>query len=286
MREKILEILLHKNDLPPLPQVLLNLQKLINDPNSDNQVVAALVESDPVLSGRLIALANSAFHGGGREKVTDLPDTLMRLGIDLVLDLAYSLQLPTLFKRVAGFDQIRFWKHSFSVGLLSEFIAKKIRLPAQEQKVAYVAGLMHDLGILVLFDMIPEEYREFTQGVKDSEESLEVLEKEKFEITHSDVGYEFIRNNWKLDSMVAHSAEWHHRRVKDDKLPTNIRQAVSLANRIANSKEDLSHGITSFKDRPLSPTTIQMMDMGPDDYDLLLEDITLKVQEAESLLTS
>lgn len=286
MREKILEILHHKSDLPPLPQVLLNLQKLINDPNSDNQIVASLVESDPVLSGKLIALANSAFHGGGREKITDLPETLMRLGIDLVLDLAYTLQLPHLFKRVKGFDQIRFWKHSFSVGLLSEFIAKKIRLPEHEQKVAYIAGLMHDLGILVFFDMIPDEYREFTKSVKESEESLELLEKEKFQITHSDVAYQFIRNNWKMDPMVAHSAEWHHRRVKDDKAPTNIRQAVSLANRIANSKDELSHRITAFQDQPLGPTTIQNLDMSQDDYDLFLEDVTARVEEAESLLTS
>jgi HD-like signal output (HDOD) protein len=145
---------------------------------------------------------------------------------------------------------------------------------------------MHDLGILVLFDMIPKEYREFTQEVKDSEQSLDILEKEKFEITHSDIGYEFIRNNWKLEAMVAHSAEWHHRRVKDDKLPTNIRQAVSLANRIANSREDLSHGITSFQDRPLGSTTIQMLNLTQDEYDLFLEDVTARVQEAESLLTN
>ena len=72
-RDEILKILTEKGDLPPLPEILLKLQKLINDPESELEEIARLIETEPVLSGRLIKLANSVLYGGDGKKPRIFP---------------------------------------------------------------------------------------------------------------------------------------------------------------------------------------------------------------------
>ena len=114
MRDKILQLLSSKNDLPPLPDILIKLEKLVNDPKASLESIAELLESDPVLSGNLIALANSVFFSGGREKADDISSAVMRVGIKLILDLAYTVKLSKMFARTPQFDQLQFWKHNYS----------------------------------------------------------------------------------------------------------------------------------------------------------------------------
>ena len=93
MRDNILQLLSVKDDLPPLPEILISLEKLVNDPKADLEMIAELVESDPVLSGKLIALANSVSIGGGREKAEDLGSAVVRLGIKMIQgNLALSIK--------------------------------------------------------------------------------------------------------------------------------------------------------------------------------------------------
>ena len=112
MKEKLLALVEEKGDLPPLPEILINLERKVNDPDCDVMEISGIIESEPVLSGRLIQLSNSVLFGGGRENTEDLNDAVMRLGVKMVLDMAYSLKLPGLFSKPKGFNQLLFWTHS------------------------------------------------------------------------------------------------------------------------------------------------------------------------------
>ena len=81
MREKILELIQTNPNLPPLPEILFGLQKIIDDPDCEVEDVYRLIKTDPVLSGRLITLANSALFGTGRDETRDLQDAVARLGL-------------------------------------------------------------------------------------------------------------------------------------------------------------------------------------------------------------
>jgi HD-like signal output (HDOD) protein len=80
----------------------------VNDPDSDVLEITGIIETEPVLSGRLIKLSNNVLFGGGREETEDLNDAVIRLGIKMVLDMAYSLKLPGLFSKPKGFNQLDF----------------------------------------------------------------------------------------------------------------------------------------------------------------------------------
>ena len=82
MKEKLLET---KGDLPPLSDILINLEGRINDPESDIEEISSLIQTEPVLSGRLIKLSNSVLFGGGRDEVLDLNSAIIRLGLKMFL---------------------------------------------------------------------------------------------------------------------------------------------------------------------------------------------------------
>ena len=98
MKDKLLKLLETKGDLPPLSDVLTSLEARIDNPETDIEEISDLIKTEPVLSGRLIMLSNSVLFGGGRDKVLDLNSAIMRLGLKMVLDLAYTLELPKAFK--------------------------------------------------------------------------------------------------------------------------------------------------------------------------------------------
>ena len=79
--------------------------ELIDDPNSGINDVAQVIQTDPVLSGRLIQLANSVYFSGRSFTVTSLPRAIGRLGLKMALDIAYSVELPKLFAKVKQIDQ-------------------------------------------------------------------------------------------------------------------------------------------------------------------------------------
>ena len=172
MREKLIALIEEKGDLPPLPDILINLENRVNDPDCDILEISGIIETEPVLSGRLIQLSNSVLFGGGREKTEDLNDAVMRLGIKMVLDMAYSLKLPGLFNKPKSFNQLSFWTHSLGVAYLTRSLAYIVDVPKDEIEFAYLCGLMHDVGILVFDHLIPDEYGLFLEEIKTSKLTL------------------------------------------------------------------------------------------------------------------
>ena len=77
MKEKLLKLLETEGDLPPLSDILINLEGRINDPESDIEEISGLIQTELVLSGRSIKLSNSVLFGGGRDEVLDLNSTIM-----------------------------------------------------------------------------------------------------------------------------------------------------------------------------------------------------------------
>lgn len=252
LRKKIIELIESKPDLPPLPEILLGLQKLMNDPDCEVQDVYHLLKSDPVLSGRIITLANSALFGSGKDTTRNLEDAVVRLGMQQVMDLVYALELPGTFTKSKAFDQVEFWKHSLAVAFITRSLAKKVLSDFEDWEIAFLAGLMHDVGILVLDNVIPEEYFKFLtlKDLSASDEPLEGLEKAHFKIDHSEAGAIFVRKWWAISEKVIGAALKHHETMPSENKSMNLYQLVATANRIANH-HGITHPImTAFEDPP------------------------------------
>lgn len=236
MRDEILNRIEEKSNIPPLPDILIRLEAKIDDPGGELEEIAQLIETEPVLAGRLLALSNSVFFGAGREKILSLKGAVLRLGLKLVLDLAYTLELPRIFSGVGTFNQEKFWKHSLAVGVLSRQMAGKWALERRVGEQAYLAGLMHDIGILVFYFLIPKEYRKFLREVQGIEKPLEILEREAFDICHAELGARFIKKWWPLDDEVVAAVADHHRTLDPVQDTDLVVAAVNIGNAMANTQ--------------------------------------------------
>jgi HD-like signal output (HDOD) protein len=237
MRDKILEAVNTQQNLPPLPDILIKLEKIIDDPDSCIADISDLIKTEPVLSGRLMKLANSVFIGGGRDKAEDLDNALGRLGLKMVLDLAYTLELPKVSSKTKAINQVSFWKHSFASAVCSKSLSEFFEQSEESRESAYLAGLMHDIGILVFLNFFPKEYSEFLGKTNDADQPLEVLEVETFGIDHAEVGSKYIEKWWPIAPQVVSLVREHHHPLKK-----GSQEVVALSNMLLNHQK-FSNGV-------------------------------------------
>ena len=282
MKQKILDLLETKGDLPPLSDILISLEARIDDPDSDIEEISGLIQTEPVLSGRLIKLSNSVLFGGGRDKVLDLHSAIMRLGLKMVLDLAYTIELPKAFKKPKSFDHIAFWKHSLGVAYLSRTLTMHLGGSKEDIETSYLSGLMHDVGILVFDYLIPDEYGDFVKSQEDAQKNLQELEFETFGLSHSELGALFIEKWWPVSEQIVASVRSHHEPLTEEKSPPQISQIVNFANKIANSHE-ISNGVSPHS-YPKDSNVATLLNLTDEKLDTFIKNAQDGVAAAETIL--
>lgn len=235
MRDKILKLLEKRGDIPPLPEVMIRLEAKIEDPDVDIEEIALIIETEPVLAGRLLQLSNSVFFGGGRDPVEDLAGAILRLGLKMVLDLTFTLELPNLFKKVRIPNQRHFWQHSLAVAVFSRVFSQRFLEIKCEPDLCYISGLMHDIGIMVFSYLLPNEYSAFLRNNWSSKTPGHVLEEKEFGINHAELGALFIKKWWALRPEVAEAVRYHHSDLTGDKKISTVTKVVYIANYVANN---------------------------------------------------
>lgn len=282
MKEKLLKLLETKGDLPPLSDVLVNLESRINNPETDIEDISDLINTEPVLSGRLIRLSNSVLFGGGREEVLDLNSAIMRLGLKMVLDLVYSVELPGTFKKPESFDHMEFWKHSLGVAYLSRSLVSHDRGSKEDLEASYLSGLMHDVGILVFDYLIPDEYQAFVRNLSSADKSLEELELKAFGISHPELGARFVEKWWPVSKKVVSSIRRHHGPLSDSITSVGISRYINCANQIANN-HGISNGVSPYI-CPMDSHILKILKLTDKDLENIVENTRNRVAEAESIL--
>lgn len=274
MREHILELIQEKKNIPPLPDILHRLEAKIGSPKSQVSDIAILIETEPILSGRLIQLSNSVFFGGSSSKVERLPDAIIRLGLKMILDLAYTLELPKLFSGESGLNQKKFWQHSLAVAILARLLAEHLEELRCEPDPCYLSGLMHDIGIMVFNFIVPQEYNAFLKEVRGIDKPLQVLEQKRFGIAHPELGAEFIKKWWPIPAEVTLSVEKHFLEMSEKGKKYPVLLSVIMANDIANHY-GMGHGISAYKETP-DRSFMQGCGLTPD----LLEELVDKTRDS------
>lgn len=216
-RDAILERLRGDVSLPALPEVVSRLESTLADPEVDVRDVARLVMTDPVLSGQLLRMANSAYYARGSTEVASVQAAVQRLGMRAVRGLVYALSLPRLFP--AGPDAGLYralWKHALAVAAMGRELVGEIGGSAAEKDLAYMAGLVHDVGSLV-FTKVEVGYRDFLdrcarrrEDGQWDERDLCDLEQEEYGIDHAEVGEIFLSERWKMPSPIPLVVRHHH----------------------------------------------------------------------------
>ena len=270
MRDSIIAMVGEKGNIPPLPDILIRLESKIEDPKSNISDIAILIETEPILAGRMIQLSNSVFFSRGGNEVENLSQAIIRLGLKMILDLAYTLEVPKLFMKGKGINQDRFWQHSLAVGILSRNLNQRLEGLVVEQDLCYLSGLMHDIGIMVFNYLIPGEYSAFLKEVRGMETPLHDLEVQKFGISHPELGALFIEKWWPVPEEVVTSVGKHFLGMSNQGEKYPILQVVIMANAIANTY-DMGNGISDWEE-PLNYNFLMQQGLSREILDELVEE--------------
>ena len=195
--------------LPPLPAAVDKLCKLASNTNSDVFEVAQVISGDHALTAKLLKVVNSAFYSLS-QKVSTIFQAVIILGYREIRSIAMGFSVMNISKSLllnACIPIEEFWKHSLGTAILSKKIAKKFRYKDPEE--VFVAGLLHDIGKLILMDYSLKEYSDILQKTELLEQRLYEVEKKTFGIDHAQVG-EKLSQYWKIPSSVCTAIGNHH----------------------------------------------------------------------------
>ena len=220
------------SDLISLPEVTLRVNELANDPNSTADDMAAVITQDPALVVRMLKIANSAYYGLSNE-VETVSRAVAVLGTNKIRDLVLSSSASDAFDGIPN-DLISmqdFWHHSLYCGLLAQILSKKSNKTNSES--IFIAGLLHDIGQLLMFNQMPEKSHEAILLLMEGTEELETFEAERhvFGFDHMQVGAALIKS-WKLSPILEECVEFHHEPQNAKNYPAEV-ALINIANAVA-----------------------------------------------------
>ncbi len=170
--------------------------------------ISDLIKSDVGLSARVLKLANSSYYSipGG---VSEVSRALQYLGFTTIAQIVLTSSVFGSFKTqgIREFPLAPFWLHSFAVGQLAEMTARSLQLDNAPE--AFIGGLIHDVGKLILLEIAPEHLARIVRLAREKNISFLEAEKELGESNHVDLGLELARH-WKLPAGIQNAIRDHH----------------------------------------------------------------------------
>ena len=226
------DLVKNAKDLVSLPEVSLRVNELANDPNSTADDMAKVISQDPALVARMLKIANSVFYGLSTE-VETITRAVAVLGTNKIRDLVLSTAASDTFDGIPN-DLITmqdFWHHSLYCGLLAQILAKKSKKVHAES--IFIAGLLHDIGQLLMFNQLPEKSHEAILLLMEGPEELETYEAERhvFGFDHMQVGAELAKH-WNLAPVLQECVEFHHEPQMAKEFPAEV-ALINIANAVA-----------------------------------------------------
>lgn len=218
--------------LVSLPEVVVRINQLVDDPGSSAEDIGRAVSQDAGLTAHLLRLANSAMFGMSR-RVETVGRAVAVLGTRQVRDLTLGIGAARAFSGIPNdlVSMASFWHHSVLAAVAARRVAEHSRRGRPES--AFVAGLLHDVGQLVLFNKRPRESREALLMTIDApgEPDLHLCEREILGFDHAAVGGALARR-WRLPSSLQECIEFHHDPGAAVQHPVDV-AIVHLANSLA-----------------------------------------------------
>jgi HD-like signal output (HDOD) protein/signal transduction histidine kinase len=223
--------------LPTLPQILVRLVEISGDDNISFQELSRILSTDAGLTSRVLHLANSSYYRN-QEKISHIDQALLRMGRNTFKNLVFSAAVHQVFSSNHGhnaFHLKRFWRHSLLTAILARMIASKTGYGETEQ--AFFAGMIHDIGRLVLSANFPELYANVLDNASASHESQHLLDEErKIGAPHTEVGA-WLLSQWNLDSLTVDAVLYHHEPAERIATAFPLVKIVYAANILAEMTE-------------------------------------------------
>lgn len=234
--------------LPSVPLVYWDLQNEMNSPDPSIERVGQIIEKDPSMSAKVLQVANSASANTSR-RISNIIDAVAMLGVENIRSfilMAGIFETADQSRMPEGFSLEKLWEHGMRVG---EFAKRITALETDDKHLvddAYTAGLLHDIGLLILATKMPDPFAETLRLTSESGMSLLKAEKQVFGATHAEIGG-FLLDLWGLPEAIVEAIAYHlypsatpdraYEVIDEDASPFTTITAVHVANYLCEDQD-------------------------------------------------
>lgn len=192
-----------------LPEVTARIIRTVEDPKSTATQLHQIISHDPALVTRILKIVNSAFYGLPGQ-IGSVERAIVLLGLNGIKNIAVAASLGQMFRGVQlcnGFTAKDLWTHCIAVGVISRHLAREMKVHITDE--AFLAGMIHDIGILVALQTQPEQLREVCETIKTSGGDFCQIERDRTGIDHQMLGMG-LAELWKFPRSCQLVAGYHH----------------------------------------------------------------------------
>lgn len=235
-------LLKQAGELPSLPEVYIRVTELLESEEATATKIGETLQTDPALTARVLKLINSAYYGL-RSEVTSIPQSVALLGRDNLQQALLGSVLAGVFKEfdISDFPLRDFWQHSIKTAIIARQLAMQ-NARIIDHEAFFTAGLLHDIGWLVIAKVNPGSYTQITDLARAQNRDMTELETEKLGVTHVEVGIALLQH-WGLPGLITQCVKNHHE--VDHSGPFAIETCIVF---LANKLGRFSPGVDEFEE--------------------------------------
>ncbi|MFP7753995.1 HDOD domain-containing protein [Thermodesulfobacteriota bacterium B35] len=266
--------------MPSLSTTVSKVLEICSRPDTAPNDLNRVISLDPVLTGQVLKLINSAYYSLVN-KVTSLTRAIIMLGLNTVKNLALSTAIIRCVGQTRKSKVLpirKFWAHSIGVGVMAKLLAAEQGVALGEREEYFVAGLLHDLGKIPFGD----EYTDVLTRVRQEQIALIAAERRVLEIDHEEVG-RMIAEKWKLNPAITDAISHHH--TPEQAAPENQQLVATIA--LADSYVclfDIGYAGNRFPDEERLQQALELSGLSWEMVSDLTETVEEEIRKAEIFL--
>jgi putative nucleotidyltransferase with HDIG domain len=220
--------------MPSLSTTVTKVLEVCNKPNVSPNDLNKVISLDPVLSGNVLKLINSAYYSLPNH-INSLTRAIIVLGINTVKNLALTTSVLSTVKEKnqSGLSMDKFWSHSLCVAVTAKAMAVELKVPMHQREEFFLSGLLHDLGKIPMSKCFPEEYARCLALCSSNNIPLHEAENIVFGFDHQHCGA-MIAEKWNLSDNIISVLKYHHQVINAAEDHKTLTLCVAIANLYAN----------------------------------------------------
>lgn len=224
--------------MPSFPNVVQEILATLEDPDTNLNVLVRYINLDPVITARVLAVANTAAMQGRRDAdVSSIFTATSLIGLSKVRSITLISSLGAFIQKAAALSlPTSFWEHSVAISICAQELTRHVAQPISAD-AALISGMLHDMGQLWLYALDADATRACWQKSITSPQGIEALEREAFGIDHATVGA-WLAEHWKLPPPIVEAIQYHHN--PDTALANPLVPLIHVAEVLGNAL-DLGH---------------------------------------------
>lgn len=269
-------------EMSSLPEITTRIVEVVEDPKATAHDMHDIVRTDPALAAKILRVVNSAFYGLPSQ-VASLDRAILLLGLSAVKNLALAASLSRLFAADALSEQFAardLWRHSVAVGVCSRLLTSVGKcLQADE---GFVAGLVHDMGLVVVQQLFPAKLRAVAERCYDEPQDFCAVEQSVIGADHQAFGLA-LATKWRFPPLLCQAMAFHHDPGEADPALQKVATLVHVADTVC-SRERFGFWLTAQTQEVL-PALLPAIGLTPADLDAVLAELPQRVEEAEQVFS-